>query len=130
MAIIKSLDELKKLKGELQAKVEIREKGDNIDSLVQIKIAMGTCGIAAGAKATMDAFVSELSKNGVTNAVITQTGCMGYCRSEPTVEITIPGKESVVFGNVNACKIAEIVEKYIKNGELVDGIIPASHKTL
>ncbi len=130
MAIIKSLDELKKLKGELQAKVEIREKGENIDSLVQIKIAMGTCGIAAGAKATMDAFVSELSKNGVTNAVITQTGCMGYCHSEPTVQVSVPGKEDVVFGNVNAAKTAEIVEKYIKNGELVDGIIPASHKTL
>ena len=130
MAIIKSLDELKKLKNELQAKVDIREKGENIDSLVQIKIAMGTCGIAAGAKATMDAFVSELSKNGVTNAVITQTGCMGYCHSEPTVQISVPGKEDVVFGNVNAVKTAEIVEKYIKNGELVDGIIPASHKTL
>lgn len=130
MAIIKSLDELKKLKSELQAKVDIREKGDNIDSLVQIKIAMGTCGIAAGAKATMDAFVAELSKNGVTNAVITQTGCMGYCHSEPTVQVSVPGKEDVVFGNVNAAKTAEIVEKYIKNGELVDGIIPASHKTL
>ena len=130
MAIIKSLDELKKLKSELQSKVDIREKGDNIDALVQIKIAMGTCGIAAGAKATMDAFVSELSKNGVTNAVITQTGCMGYCHSEPTVQISVPGKEDVVFGNVNAAKTAEIVEKYIKNGELVDGIIPASHKTL
>ncbi len=130
MAIIKSLDELKKLKSELQSKVDIREKGDNIDALVQIKIAMGTCGIAAGAKATMDAFVSELSKNGVTNAVITQTGCMGYCHSEPTVQISVPGKEDVVFGNVNAVKTAEIVEKYIKNGELVDGIIPANHKTL
>lgn len=130
MAIIKSLDELKKLKSDLQAKVDIREKGENIDALVQIRIAMGTCGIASGAKATMDAFVAELSKNGVKNAVITQTGCMGYCHSEPTVEITIPGKEAVVFGNVNACKTAEIVEKYIKNGELVDGIIPASHKTL
>lgn len=130
MAIIKSLDELKKLKAELQAKVDIREKGDNIESLVQVKIAMGTCGIAAGAKATMEAFVAELSKNDIKNAVITQTGCMGYCHSEPTVEISIPGKEAVVFGNVNAAKTAEIVEKYIKNGELVDGIIPASHKTL
>jgi NADP-reducing hydrogenase subunit HndB len=130
MAIIKSLDELKKLKEQLQTKVDIREKGDNIDALVQIKIAMGTCGIAAGAKATMDAFVAELSKNGIKNAVITQTGCMGYCHSEPTVQVSIPGKEDVVFGNVNVAKTAEIVEKYIKNGELVDGIIPASHKTL
>ena len=122
MAIIKSLDELKKLKEQLQTKVDIREKGDNIDALVQIKIAMGTCGIAAGAKATMDAFVAELSKNGIKNAVITQTGCMGYCHSEPTVQVSIPGKEDVVFGNVNVAKTAEIVEKYIKNGELVDGI--------
>ncbi len=128
MTKIKSLEDLKKMKEQLQNKVDIREKGENIDSLVQIKIAMGTCGIAAGAKATMDTFMAELSKNGIKNAVITQTGCMGYCHSEPTVEITIPGKDAVVFGNVNAAKTTEIVEKYIKNGELVDGIIPVNYK--
>lgn len=128
MTKIKSLEDLKKMKEKLQNKVDIREKGENIDSLVQIKIAMGTCGIAAGAKATMDTFMAELSKNGIKNAVITQTGCMGYCHSEPTVEITIPGKDAVVFGNVNAAKTTEIVEKYIKNGELVDGIIPVNYK--
>ena len=128
MTKIKSLEDLKKMKEQLQNKVDIREKGENIDSLVQIKIAMGTCGIAAGAKATMDTFMAELSKNGIKNAVITQTGSMGYCHSEPTVEITIPGKDAVVFGNVNAAKTTEIVEKYIKNGELVDGIIPVNYK--
>ncbi|BDU50667.1 (2Fe-2S) ferredoxin domain-containing protein [Haliovirga abyssi] len=130
MAKIKSLDELKKLREKLQNKVELREKGENVDDLVQIKIAMATCGIAAGAKDTMDAFIGKLNEKNIKNAVITQTGCMGYCHSEPTVEITLPGKEAVVFGNVDADKTEEIIEKYIKNGELVDGIIPVGYTTI
>lgn len=130
MAKIKSLDELRKLKSDLQGKVDLREKGDNVDSMIQIKIAMATCGIAAGAKKTMDDFVKELKDNSVENVVITQTGCMGYCHSEPTVEVTLPSKEAVVFGNVVGEKVKEIVEKYIVNGELVDGVIPVAYKTI
>lgn len=130
MAKIKSLDELKKLRSQLQNKVELREKGENVDDLIQIKIAMATCGIASGAKDTMNAFIEKLNKKDIKNVVITQTGCMGYCHSEPTVEITVPGKEAVVFGNVDTDKTEEIIEKYIKNGELVDGIIPVGYKTI
>lgn len=130
MSKIKSLADLKNLREQLQKKVDIREKGENIESLIQIRVAMATCGIAAGAKDTMEKFISKLNEENIDNAVVTQTGCMGYCHSEPTVEITLPGKEAVVFGNVNNDKVEEIVEKYIKNGELVDGIIPVAYETI
>jgi NADP-reducing hydrogenase subunit HndB len=55
---------------------------------------------------------------------------MGYCYAEPTVEVTLPGQDPVVFGDVNTAKADEIIEKYIKTGELVDGIIPVNYETI
>ena len=90
---------------------------------------MATCGIASGAKETMTFLIEELERQGI-DAVVTQTGCMGYCFAEPTIELTIPGKEPVVYGYVNKVKALEIVEKHIKLGEMVDGIIPVTYKTI
>ena len=90
---------------------------------------MATCGIASGAKIVMEFMIEELEKRNI-DAVVTQTGCMGYCYAEPTIEVTIPGKEPLVFGYVDKTKADEIIEKYIKNGELVDGIIPITYQTI
>ena len=130
MAKIKSLDELMKIKANVQNSVDLREKGENVDSLVQVKVAMATCGIAAGAREVMDFIIEDANKKGIENIVVTQTGCMGYCYAEPTVEITLPQKEPVVFGHVKKEKAREIIDVYIKRGELVDGIIPVNFKTI
>ncbi|HHW67264.1 (2Fe-2S) ferredoxin domain-containing protein [Defluviitalea raffinosedens] len=130
MAKIKSLDELKQLREQFKSKVDIREKGDNMEKLVQIRVAMATCGIASGAREVMNALVDIVANEKLDNVVISQTGCMGYCYAEPTIEVTIPGEEPVVFGEVTVERAKEIVEKYVKNGELLDGIIPVSHKTV
>lgn len=129
MKKIKSLAELKAMSKQMKDKVELREKGDNIEKLVQIRVAMATCGIASGAKEVMDFFIEELDRQAI-DAVVTQTGCMGYCHAEPTVEITLPGKEPVVYGFVNKSKAQELIEKYIKTGELLDGIIPVNYETV
>jgi len=129
MTKIKSLDDLKRLKGELKAKIDLREKSSNPEQFVQVRVAMATCGIASGAKIVMEFMIEELEKRNI-DAVVTQTGCMGYCYAEPTIEVTIPGKEPLVFGYVDKTKADEIIEKYIKNGELVDGIIPITYQTI
>lgn len=130
MAKVKSFDELKKIKEKVQSKVDIREKGENIDNLVQVRVAMATCGIASGAREIMNYVIEECANEGLNNVVVTQTGCMGYCYAEPTIDVTFPGQETVVYGNVTEEKAKEIIEKHIKNGELVDGIIPLTHKTI
>lgn len=129
MAKVKTLDELRKMKEELKNKITLREKGDNPESIVQIKVSMATCGIASGAKEIMDYFIEELDNQSI-DAVITQTGCMGYCYAEPTIEVTLPGESPLVFGYVNVIRAAEIINKYIKKGELVDGIIPDSYNIM
>lgn len=129
MAGIKTLADLKRKQEEVKTQIDLRDKAENPESQVQVKVAMATCGIASGAKNVMEFFLQELTKRGI-GAVVTQTGCMGYCFAEPTVEITIPGKDPMVFGYVDTKKADEIIERYIKQGELVDGIIPQNYNTI
>ena len=129
MSKITSLADLKRIKDEVQSKIKLRENSDNPERLVQVKVGMATCGIASGAKEIMKYFVEELEQQAV-DAIVTQTGCMGYCYAEPTVEVILPNKEPVVFGFVNKLKAEEIIDTYIKQGKLIDGIIPITFKTI
>ena len=129
MAKVKSLAELKAMKDKFQLNLDLREKSNNPDSLVQIKVAMATCGIAAGAKQVMEHMMEESDKLKLS-IIFTQTGCMGYCHAEPTIEVRIPGKEPVVFGHVDNAKADEILTKYVMNNELVEGVIPVNYETI
>ena len=113
----------------LQSALDIRERGDESEKLVQIKVAMATCGIAAGAKQVMEHMMEKANELKI-KVVFTQTGCMGYCHAEPTIEVTVPGKEPVVFGNVDNSRADEILEKYVMNNELVEGIIPVNYEKI
>jgi NADP-reducing hydrogenase subunit HndB len=129
MSKIKSLEELRKLREEVQTRMKLRENSDKSEDLVRIKVAMATCGIASGARETMRVLIEQLDQRGV-DAIVTQTGCMGYCYAEPTVEVTLPGKEPMVFGDVKEDRAREIVDKYVVNHELIDGIIPVNHQSI
>ena len=107
----------------------IKEQIKNPDKIVQIKVAMATCSIASGARDTMKAFLEKIEDEKL-NALVTQTGCMGYCYAEPTVEVHKPGQEPLVFSHVDAQKAVEIVDKYIKQGESIDGVIPVDYNTI
>ena len=126
---IKSLDDLRKMKQNLEHEMIIREKSNEPESLVQIRVAMATCGIASGARTVMNTLVEKIEKDKIP-AVVTQGGCMGYCYAEPTIEVKVPGKDPVVFGNVDSQRAIDILEKYVVNGELLGGISPTNYQTI
>jgi NADP-reducing hydrogenase subunit HndB len=129
MTKITTLADLRKIKSDIEVKMSLRERSETPESMVQIRVAMATCGIASGAKIVMDYLISELDKRNIP-AIVTQTGCMGYCYAEPTIEVTRPGQDPIVFGYVDSKKADQIIEKYIKNGELLDGIIPVNYENI
>lgn len=129
MEKLKSLEDLRKMKENVKNKIDLREKCDNPDNVIQIRVAMATCGIASGAKEVMTFLMQELDRKNI-DSVITQTGCMSYCYAEPTIEVTKPGQDPVVFGYVDIAKASEIIEKYILGNELVEGIIPVNYNTM
>ena len=129
MTHIKSLEQLTSKKDELKSNLSRLDDPNNPEKKVQIKVAMATCGIASGARTTMDFLTAELSKRNIPS-VVTQTGCMGYCYAEPTIEVKIPGKEAVIFVYVVTGRADEIIEKYFKTVELTEGVIPRNYDTI
>ncbi len=112
-----TLADLKKLREAKVAEMNPRNL-ENKDA--QIIVGMGTCGIAAGAKTAFDVLAEELDKAGLRNVAIRQTGCMGLCHSEPTVEVVVPGMPTVVYGNVDADTARKIVNQHIVRKLLVN----------
>lgn len=124
---IKSLDDLRKMKSSLEGGISLREKGEQSGTLVRIRVAMATCGIAAGARDVMSALIEKIEKESMP-VVVTQGGCMGYCYAEPTIEVHKPGEDPIVFGNVDVARCMEILDRYVMKGELLDGVIPANYQ--
>lgn len=114
---MKSLAELAAIREKMQSKVVIREGMGTI----RVVVGMATCGIAAGARPVLNAFVEGVNSNGLTDKVaVTQTGCIGICQYEPVVEIFEEGKEKVTYVKLDANKAKEIVEKHLKGGKVVE----------
>ena len=116
-----SLDELRKMRDTTKSDIKRREaEGKEI----QVIVGMGTCGIAAGAKETLDTFIRALDDNKLVETVmVRQTGCMGLCHSEPTVEVLAPNMPAVIYGNVNSELAKEIIAKHIIGRELLNNYI-------
>lgn len=126
---IKNLADLRKMKDGLHNKITLRERSDSPEAIIQIRVGMATSGIASGAKEIMAYLIEELDKRNI-EALVLQVGDMGYCYAEPTIEVTRPGEDPVVFGYVDIAKADEIIEKYIKNGEMIEGILPANYQSI
>ena len=113
---MKSLAELQAIKDRMKDKVVLREGTSDF----RVVVGMATCGIAAGARPVLNAFVEEVEKAGLADKVtVTQTGCIGICQYEPVVEVYEEGKEKVTYVKLDAAKAAEIVEKHLKGGSVV-----------
>ena len=114
---MKSLAELAAIRARMMDQVNLR-KDDNVDT--RIVVGMATCGIAAGARPVMLAFVEELKKRGIENVTVAQTGCVGMCRLEPMVEVYVKGQEKVTYVHMDPDKVARVVGEHIVNGKPVD----------
>lgn len=110
---MKSLEELMAIKEKMQDKVALRHASDE----VRVVVGMATCGIAAGARPVLNAFVEGVSEAGLASRVtVTQTGCIGICQYEPVVEVFEKDKEKVTYVKMTAEKAREVIEKHIKGG--------------
>ena len=114
--MMKSLEELMAIRDKAKSSMIDRESsGDGI----RVVVGMATCGIAAGARPVLNAFVDEVAKRNLKNVTVAQTGCIGMCQYEPIVEVFEPGKEKVTYVKMTAEKVPEIVANHLVNGNPV-----------
>lgn len=114
--IMKSLAELAAIRDRVKDQITLRESGNSI----RIVVGMGTCGIAAGARSVLHAFVEGIDKKGLHGkAVVLQSGCVGGCEREPVVEIICKGQDKVTYINMTAEKAERVLEEHVKGGKIV-----------
>lgn len=113
---MKSLAELQAIRDKAKAQLNIREENPNA---IRVLVGMATCGIAAGARPVLNAFVDEIAKRGLTNVTVTQTGCIGICQFEPVVEVEVPGQDKVTYVKMTAEKVVRVVNDHIVNHNVV-----------
>ena len=113
---MKSLEELAAIRNKMKDKVALRENNGDI----RIVVGMATCGIAAGARPVMLAFMDEISKRGLQHVTVSQTGCIGMCRLEPMVDVIMPGQEKVTYVHMTPEKVGRVVAEHIVNGRPVE----------
>ena len=110
---MKSLAELQAIKEKMQGKVALREGSSD----KRVVVGMATCGIAAGARPVLNAFVEGVNAENLSDKVIvSQTGCIGICQYEPVVEVFEAGKEKVTYVKMTADKVARVVKEHLQGG--------------
>lgn len=112
---MKSLEELAAIRKKALDRVDLRKQQQE----KRIVVGMATCGISAGARPVLAAFVEEVNKRGLKDVFVSQTGCIGICRMEPIAEVTLPGQEKVTYVHLDADKARKIVAEHIVNGNVV-----------
>ncbi|WP_405345556.1 (2Fe-2S) ferredoxin domain-containing protein [Ruminococcus sp.] len=113
---MKSLAELKAIRDRAQAELQMRQENPNA---ARVLVGMATCGIAAGARPVLNAFVEEIAKRGLKDVTVTQTGCIGICQYEPVVEVEIPGEEKVTYVKMTPEKAVKVVNDHLVNHNVI-----------
>ena len=115
------LEDLKKIKDRVQKDNALREGG----AQVRVTVHMGTCGIASGARQTMDALLDELAASGRQDVAVTTSGCLGLCSQEPLVTVEALGEEPIRYVFVNDLKMRQIFKRHVMEGEIQDEFVLA-----
>ena len=113
---MKSLEELKAIREKMQKQMDVRE---NNEDNIRVVVGMATCGIAAGARPVLAAFLEEVAKRELKNVTVTQTGCICVCRLEPIAEVYVPGEEKVTYVKLKPEMVPRIVTEHLVNHNVV-----------
>lgn len=113
---MKSLAELKAIRDKTRASVTLRE---NAEAGTRVMVGMATCGIAAGARPVLNAFVEEVAKRNLQDVMVTQTGCIGICQYEPVVEVIDAAGDKTTYVKMTPEKALRVVNDHLVNGNVV-----------
>jgi len=111
-----TIDELAKMRDRTRRTMIPREGGE---FRAKVNVHMGTCGIAAGARTVMTALIEEVERRGLTDVLLTSSGCAGLCSREPMMTVETAGKPPVKYVNLDAAKAREILERHVLGGSIV-----------
>lgn len=119
MKTIRSLEDLERFRERIMAERARQAQAAGI----HITVGLGTCGIAAGATEVMRVITEHIQEKQLKNISVTPTGCIGLCRHEPIVEVTVGAEPKVTYGRVTAEAAGRIIHEHILGGKIVEELV-------
>lgn len=110
------IEDLQKIKEKHKAEFTLREGGYR----AKVTVHMGTCGIAAGARAVMTALMDEIAKADASDIIVTTSGCAGLCAREPLATVELMNQAPVRYCDLNEEKMREIFREHVLGGNPVE----------
>ena len=118
---MKTLQELEAIRQKTINELNLRK---NREDGIRVVVGLATCGIAAGARPVLNAFLEEVAKRELKNVTVSQTGCIGVCRLEPIVEVYVPGQEKVTYVHMTPEKAARVANRTLGKVYKKVGFLP------
>ncbi len=86
----------------------------------RVLVSMGTCGIAAGTAPVLAALREGVARHGLGDQIeVVETGCMGLCHSEPSIEVVnVQEGTSRFYGKVTPQQVTEALEQHVVSTNL------------
>ncbi|HUH67115.1 MAG TPA: (2Fe-2S) ferredoxin domain-containing protein [Syntrophales bacterium] len=109
-----TIADLKKIKDKVHSETSLRAG----EHRAKVTVHMGTCGIAAGARAVMDALMGAIAEANVSDVIVTTSGCAGLCSQEPMATVELTGQKPIVYGKLDANKMRQIFKRHVMQGEV------------
>jgi len=110
-----SIEDLKKIREESKATLTLRSG----QARARITVHMGTCGISAGARDVMGALLKEIEKLGLTDVIVTTSGCAGLCSREPMATVELRGEAPVKYVDLKPERILRVLREHVLEGKVV-----------
>jgi len=79
-----------------------------------IYVGMGSCGVVAGAAKALESIRQYVDDHGLQIDVV-EGGCLGFCKAEPIVDVQLPGKARISFGNVTADLVSHVLDEVLNH---------------
>ena len=111
-----SIEDLKKIKERERWKMALRQG----EYRVKITVHMGTCGIAAGARDVMAEFRDGITERGITDVILTNSGCAGLCAKEPMITVELTDQSPVKYVSLDREKAKRIFDEHVMGGKPVE----------
>lgn len=122
-----TIQDLAKIRERTKAMTNLREGAGR----ARVTVHMGTCGIAAGARAAMDELLAEVERRGLQDILVTTSGCAGLCNREPMVTVEILGQPPVKYVSVTPAVMRAIIADHVIGGAVVaDHVLAVGSETM
>jgi NADH-quinone oxidoreductase subunit F len=85
-------------------------------------VGAGTCGLGAGADKTLARLRAHCQSRGL-DVDLREVGCIGLCSEEPIVDIQLPGRTRLSYGNVTEDKVEALVDACLRSQPPAEGLL-------